>query len=97
MKRYARIISDIVVETVDLPADISLGSVFHDALGFEEVDVSVEAGMTRSGNAFSLPNLPEPETETRTVAQRLAAFLDQNPDIRAAVLSGELLENGSRA
>ena len=57
MAKFARILSGVVVEVVDLPADVSLEQAFHPELASSFVSCSgtVTAGYTYDGSKFKAP------------------------------------------
>ncbi|MDL2401241.1 hypothetical protein [Rhizobium mayense] len=58
--RYGRVPENVVVEIVDLPADITPSDAFHEDIAktFEPISDDVQEGWVRNGAAFKAPPLP---------------------------------------
>jgi hypothetical protein len=67
--KYARIISNVVVETFTPPAGVSIADCFHPSLVFEPIPDDVEAGwLVAEDGSFSSPPAPEPGPVVETPA-----------------------------
>jgi len=64
----ARIYNGVVVEVVELPADVDLADAFHPDAGFVEGNGAVEVGMIYADGEFSPPQPPPPPTKAELLA-----------------------------
>lgn len=55
MRNYARLVEDVVVETIALDDDLDIAELFHPDLGFVPCTADVGQGWTRDGESWAAP------------------------------------------